>query len=88
VIVAEIQIFLDCGMAHWHDADFKKALLEVALSDKDNIEAAKFGEIPGTVDESVKADIAFLKASPWIKESTELIGLKYDTDTGVVSVVE
>ncbi len=29
-----------------------------------------------------------LRASPWIKESTQLIGLKYDIDTAKLDVVE
>lgn len=35
----------DCGMTHYHDADIKKALLEVSPESKDLIESLKFGEI-------------------------------------------
>jgi carbonic anhydrase len=32
-------------MTHFHDADIKKALLEIAPEEKDVIEASKYGEI-------------------------------------------
>lgn len=34
-------------MTHFHDADIKKALLEIAPHEKESIEASKFGEITG-----------------------------------------
>jgi len=35
----------DCGMTHFHDAEVKKALVEMAPSEKASIEDMKFGEI-------------------------------------------
>lgn len=35
----------DCGMTHFHDADIKKALVEISPNTKEQIEAAKYGEI-------------------------------------------
>jgi hypothetical protein len=32
-------------MSHYHDADYKKALIEIAPSEKASIEEMKFGEI-------------------------------------------
>lgn len=32
-------------MTHFHDADIKKALVEIAPQEKASIEASKFGEI-------------------------------------------
>jgi carbonic anhydrase len=32
-------------MSHFHDADFKKALIELAPSEQESIGAMKFGEI-------------------------------------------
>jgi carbonic anhydrase len=39
-------------------------------------------------EESVKEDIATLKASPLIKKSTQLVGLVYDINTGVLTEVK
>ncbi|KAK3117104.1 hypothetical protein LTR53_001833 [Teratosphaeriaceae sp. CCFEE 6253] len=78
----------DCGMTHYHDSAVKKALLEIAPEAKEDIEGRSFGEISGSIEDSVKEDIALLKASPLIKNSTNLLGLKYDIDTGVLSVVD
>ena len=74
-------------MTHWHDSDIKKALLDIAPSDKDKIEAQKFGEITGRVEDSVREDVALLKASPWIRKDTQIVGLKYDINTGELSEV-
>jgi carbonic anhydrase len=35
----------DCGLTHYHDADIKKALLEIAPGSRELIEACNFGEI-------------------------------------------
>lgn len=35
----------DCGMTHFHDAEVKKALVEISPSEKASIENMKFGEI-------------------------------------------
>ena len=40
------------------------------------------------IEHSVKEDLDILRKSPWIKESTQLIGLKYEIETGKLSVVE
>ena len=41
-----------------------------------------------SIEDSVREDIAILKASPLIKKSTQIIGLKYDIETGLLSEVE
>ncbi|EHK48422.1 hypothetical protein TRIATDRAFT_191312 [Trichoderma atroviride IMI 206040] len=74
----------DCGMTHFHDADIKKALVEIAPQEKTSIEASKFGEIKN----SIREDIELLKASPLIKDDTQIIGLAYDTATGALTEVE
>ncbi|KAF2498717.1 carbonic anhydrase [Lophium mytilinum] len=78
----------DCGMIHWHDADVKEALVEVAPEEKESIEASKFGEITSSLEESIREDIGILRASPLIKKSTQIVGVKYDISTGVLSVVD
>jgi len=78
----------DCGMIHFHDDDIKKALIELAPEEKASIEAMKFGEIKGSIEESVRADLAVLKASPLIKKTTQLVGLKLDISTGILTEVK
>ncbi|KAE8445839.1 hypothetical protein EG329_012762 [Mollisiaceae sp. DMI_Dod_QoI] len=78
----------DCGMTHFHDADIKKALLEIAPEEGASIEAAKYGEITGSIEDSVREDLALIRASPLIKKTTQIVGLKYDIHTGVLTQVE
>jgi carbonic anhydrase len=40
------------------------------------------------VEETIKADVALLRASPFIRKDVQVVGLKYDIMTGVVSEVE
>ncbi|KAH6718747.1 carbonic anhydrase [Leptodontidium sp. MPI-SDFR-AT-0119] len=77
----------DCGMTHFHDDAIKKALIEVAPGEKESIEGSKFGEIAGSIEESVLEDLALLRASPLIKKTTQIVGLKYDIHTGVLTQV-
>ncbi|KAF2466482.1 carbonic anhydrase [Lindgomyces ingoldianus] len=74
----------DCGMTHYHDPAIKKALIEIAPEEHESIEASQFGEIIT----SVRADVAILKASPLIKKDTQIVGLKYEINTGVLMVVD
>ncbi|KAE9969563.1 hypothetical protein EG328_006806 [Venturia inaequalis] len=78
----------DCGMSHFHDSAIKKALLEIAPEAKNSIEATKFGEITGSIEDTVREDVAILRASPLIKKSTQIVGLNWDIKTGVLSVVD
>jgi carbonic anhydrase len=41
-----------------------------------------------SIEESLREDIALLKASPLIRKDTQIVGLKYDINTGVVSEVK
>ncbi|KAH8648753.1 carbonic anhydrase [Tricladium varicosporioides] len=78
----------DCGMSHFHDSDIKKALLEIAPEAKTTIEAMKFGEIKDSIEDTIREDIALLKASPLIKKTTQIIGLAYDIKTGILTEVK
>jgi carbonic anhydrase len=40
-----------------------------------------------SIEESIKTDIAILRASPLIKKTTEIVGLAYDVETGILSEV-
>ncbi|KAF2123241.1 carbonic anhydrase [Lophiotrema nucula] len=77
----------DCGMTHVHDDDVKKALREIAPAEEAKIEAMKFGEITGLIEDSVRGDVGLLKASPLIKKETQIVGLKLDLFSGKLEVV-
>lgn len=78
----------DCGMTHFHDDAIKKALIEIAPEEASSIEAMKFGEITGSIEDSVREDLALLRASPLIKKTTQLVGLSLDIFTGVLTEVK
>lgn len=40
------------------------------------------------IEDSVREDIDALRGSPFIKKGTQLIGMKYDVETGKVTIVE
>ena len=42
----------------------------------------------GRIEDSVREDLEILRKSPWIKEGTQLVGLKYEIESGKLSVVE
>lgn len=78
----------DCGVTHFHNSDVKKALLEISPDAKELIEPMQFGEIKNSIEESIREDIAILKASPLIKNSTQIVGLLYDINTGLLREVK
>ncbi|KAL6872979.1 carbonic anhydrase [Trichoderma novae-zelandiae] len=77
----------DCGMTHFHDARVREALIRIAPQEKETINATKYGEITGSIEESVEEDVAALSSSPFILPGTSIVGLKLDIFTGVVTKV-
>ncbi|KAG9238931.1 carbonic anhydrase [Amylocarpus encephaloides] len=77
----------DCGMTHFHDDVVQQALIEIAPEEKATIEGMKFGEIKNSIEDSVREDMAMLRASPLITKSTQIVGLAYDIKTGVLTEV-
>ncbi|RFU27146.1 hypothetical protein B7463_g9192, partial [Scytalidium lignicola] len=77
----------DCGLSHFHDADIKKALIDIAPLESEAIERSKFGEIKNSIEDSIREDIALIKGSPLIKKTTQIIGLAYDIETGILTEV-
>ncbi|RDW58510.1 carbonic anhydrase-2 [Coleophoma crateriformis] len=77
----------DCGMSHFHDAEVRKALIQIAPQEEETIKATQYGEIAGSIEESIQEDVNLLKASPFVTPGTTLVGLKYDISTGVVTQV-
>lgn len=41
-----------------------------------------------SIEDSIREDLALLKASPLIKKDTQIVGLKYDIATGVLTEVK
>lgn len=78
----------DCGLTHFNDKAVQDALVELAPDHVDSIRGSKFGEITGSIEESILEDVAMLKASPLIRKDTQIVGLKYDVWTGTLSEVE
>ncbi|KEF52302.1 carbonate dehydratase [Exophiala aquamarina CBS 119918] len=76
----------DCGMTHFHNNDIRKALVEQNPTSKGFVESMELGEITDGIEKSIR-DIVALKKSPLIKQHTNIIGLAYDTDTGLLSEV-
>jgi carbonic anhydrase len=40
-----------------------------------------------SIEDSIRDDIAILKASPLIKKSTQIVGLAYDIGTGLLTEI-
>ncbi|KAJ5628758.1 hypothetical protein N7490_010986 [Penicillium lividum] len=78
----------DCGLTHFHDADIKQALLEIAPHEKELIKASEFGEIKNSIEDSIREDIALIRASPLIKKNIQILGLAFDTSTGLLTEIE
>lgn len=41
-----------------------------------------------SVQQTVKEDVALLKASPFIQKDIQIVGLVYDTNTGILTEVK
>lgn len=78
----------DCGLTHFHDKTVQDALTEISPDKQDDFRQMKFGEITGSIEDSVREDVAMLKASPLIKKDTRIVGLKYDVWTGLLTEVD
>lgn len=79
----------DCGLTNFSNNDIKSALLKIAASsDSTKIQATEFGGIPhGDVEGSVREDVKFLKEHKWIQGGTQVVGLVWDMESGVLKEV-
>ncbi|KAF2812087.1 carbonic anhydrase [Mytilinidion resinicola] len=77
----------DCGMTHMPDAGVRKMLKERAPQLSKEIDRMKFGEITD-VDESIRQDIALLRASPLISKTVTIVGFNLDILTGQLTEVK
>jgi carbonic anhydrase len=41
-----------------------------------------------SVEKSIREDVALLRASPLIKKDTQIVGLKYDIQTGLLAEID
>lgn len=78
----------DCGTTHFKDADIKEGLKARLPEKKDEIDGMVFGGIDD-LEQSVKDDLAILKASPLIRKelADHCVGFLYDLTTGELSSV-
>jgi carbonic anhydrase len=42
----------------------------------------------GSIEDSIKQDVALLRQSPLVGKDVKIVGLKYDTFTGLLSEVQ
>src|SRR2546425_1628735 len=68
----------DCGMLTFSNADLRTKLKQELKADADHIDFLPFGDL----EQSVRDDVATLKASPLIPENVEISGFIYDVRSG------
>jgi carbonic anhydrase len=79
----------DCGLSHITDEDIKESLKKRASlgeEEEKKVERMVFWSF-GNPEDSVKADVAAVKASPFFK-GMQIVGMVQDTETGLLRVVE
>ncbi|MBE3558487.1 MAG: carbonic anhydrase [Ktedonobacteraceae bacterium] len=68
----------DCGMLTFTDEDLRTRLRQTLHADADHVAFLPFKDL----EQSVRDDIAFLRASPFIPASIEIRGFLYDVKSG------
>lgn len=72
----------DCGLLGRTDEELRQRVADVSGT------RATFGFLPFTdLDQSVRDDVAALRASPYFPPEYEVLGLTYDVRTGEIAVV-
>ncbi len=72
----------DCGLLGRTDEELRQRVANVSGT------RATFGFLPFTdLDQSVRDDVAALRASPYFPPEYEVLGLTYDVRTGEIAVV-
>lgn len=79
----------DCGGLSIRDANVKAGLHHLAPHAAKDIEAMEFGEITTTLEEAAQSDVAWLKASEYLRPElrARVFGYVYDLETGKVESV-
>ena len=68
----------DCGMLTFSNADLRAKLKQELKADADDIDFLPFKDL----EQSVRDDVATLKASPLIPDSVDISGFIYDVRSG------
>jgi carbonic anhydrase len=74
----------DCGMLTFTDADIRGKIRQELHADADSIAFLPFSDL----EQSVRDDIALLRASPFIPDSIEIQGFIYDVKSGKLHAVK
>ncbi|MCJ1379712.1 hypothetical protein MMC17_002814 [Xylographa soralifera] len=72
----------DCGTSHLTNAGMRAGLKAKVLGHDAEVDNMEFGEISSGFDQSLKEDVAFLKANPFIKKDMKIHGYLWDIKTG------
>jgi carbonic anhydrase len=70
----------DCGMLTFSNEDLRSKVKQELHADADAIDFLPFGNL----EQSVRDDVAVLKASPFIPDSIDIQGYIYDVKTGKI----
>ena len=73
----------DCGMLTFSNADLRTKLKQELKADADHIDFLPFKDL----EQSVRDDVATLKASPLIPDNVDISGFIYDVKSGKLSPV-
>ena len=68
----------DCGMLTFSNSDLRTKIKQDLHADADSIDFLPFGNL----EQSVRDDVATLKASPLIPDNIEISGFIYDVESG------
>ncbi len=70
----------DCGMLTFSNEDLRSKVKQELHANADSIDFLPFSDL----EQSVRDDVAFLKASPFIPDSIDMSGFIYDVKTGKI----
>ncbi|MFL5625486.1 MAG: beta-class carbonic anhydrase [Ktedonobacteraceae bacterium] len=70
----------DCGMLTFSNEDLRAKVKQELHANADSIDFLPFSDL----EQSVRDDVAFLKASPLIPDSIDISGFIYDVKTGKI----
>src|SRR5947209_3819882 len=68
----------DCGMLTFSNEDLRTKVKQELHANADNIDFLPFSDL----EQSVRDDVTFLRASPFIPQSIEISGFIYDVKSG------
>jgi len=77
----------DCGLTHIRDDDVRKYVAGISPGQEASLKEMKFGELTGSIEDTIRGDVALIRQSPLVGKDVQVVGLKYDTFTGLLSEV-